>query len=98
MATVVLLDLALIIVLARLLGAAARRLGQPAVIGEVLAGILVGPTLFHGTLATTLFPMDARPALTMLADVGVVVFMFLIGLEFDRDLLRGRGRVVVTVS
>ena len=42
-------DVAIIIILARLLGIAARRLGQPPVLGEILAGILLGPTFFHGT-------------------------------------------------
>ena len=46
-------DLA-IILLARLLGIAAKRLGQPAVLGEIIAGILLGPTLFHGKITATL--------------------------------------------
>jgi Kef-type K+ transport system membrane component KefB len=41
-------DLAIIVLLARLLGMAAKRLGQPPVIGEIIAGIMLGPTLFHG--------------------------------------------------
>ena len=49
-------DVAIIIILARLLGIAARRLGQPPVLGEILAGILLGPTFFHGRITTTLFP------------------------------------------
>ena len=43
-------DLAIIILLARLLGMAAKRLGQPPVLGEIIAGILLGPTLFHGQI------------------------------------------------
>jgi Kef-type K+ transport system membrane component KefB len=88
-------DLALILALAHLLGALARRLDQPPVIGEILAGILLGPTLFHGALSRALFPVDVRPALTALADIGVVVFMFVVGLELDHTLVRGnRTRVV----
>ena len=45
-------DVALIIILARLLGNLARRLGQPPVLGEILAGILLGPTFFHGTASS----------------------------------------------
>jgi Sodium/hydrogen exchanger family len=60
-------DLAIIILLARLLGMAARRLGQPAVLGEIIAGILLGPTLFHGKITETLFPATVRPPLTALA-------------------------------
>ena len=82
-------DLALILVVARVFGAAARRLRQPAVIGEILAGILLGPTLLHGGLTSALFPTDIRPPLTALADIGIALFMFTVGLEFDPGLLRG---------
>jgi K+:H+ antiporter len=92
------LDLAVIVVLARLFGAVARRLGQPAVIGEIVAGILLGPTLFGGAVTGALFPSEVRPSLTLLANIGVCVFMFLIGLHVDTDLLRGQGRIVSAVS
>jgi Kef-type K+ transport system membrane component KefB len=71
-------DLAIIILLARLLGMAAKRLGQPPVLGEVIVGILPGPTLFHGKITTT-FPVTLRPPLTALAYLGVVMFMFAVG-------------------
>lgn len=93
-----LLDLSLIVILARLLGAVARRLDQPPVIGEVLAGIALGPTLLGNTLSTALFPMDVRPFLAALANVGVAMFMFVVGLELESRLLRNRGRIAVTVS
>lgn len=93
-----LLDLAVIVVLARLLGAVARRFDQPPVIGEVLAGVLLGPTLFGEGFSSALFPADIRPFLTALANVGVAVFMFVVGLESERTLLRGRGKVALTVS
>lgn len=90
---VLLADVALIIVISRLFGVLARRLGQPAVIGEILVGILVGPTLFHGAVADTLFPAGIRPQLGALANLGMVMFMFLIGLEFDFGRLRDSGRI-----
>lgn len=92
------LALVVIVVTARLLGVLAGRLGQPPVIGEILAGVLLGPTLFGGALPEVLFPAAVRPALQQLADIGVVVFMFLAGVELDRRLLRGRGRVTVSVA
>jgi Kef-type K+ transport system membrane component KefB len=91
-------DLAVIVVVARLLGALARRVGQPAVIGEILGGILLGPTLFGGAITRALFPSDVRPALSTLATIGVCIFMFGVGLELDRSLLRGQGGIVGTVS
>ncbi len=93
-----LLGLIVIVAVARLLGALARRLGQPAVIGEILGGILLGPTLFGGAITGTLFPAEVRPAMSLLAQFGVCVFMFLVGLHLDRGLLRGQGRIASTVS
>ncbi|MGH3754416.1 MAG: cation:proton antiporter [Pseudonocardiaceae bacterium] len=96
--TFLLFDLAIIVLTARVFGAAARRIGQPAVVGEILAGILLGPTLFHGALADALFPEGVRPMLAALANVGVAVFMFVVGLELDRTVLRGKMRVATTLS
>lgn len=86
------LDLALILLLARGLGALAVRVGQPPVLGEILAGILLGPTLFDGAVAALLFPDEIRPLLSGLADVGVALFMFIIGLGIEHTKLRGHGR------
>ena len=91
-------DLAIIILLARLLGMAAKRLGQPPVLGEIIAGILLGPTLFHGKITATLFPVALRPPLSALANLGVVMFMFAVGYQLDKRLLRGHERVAVSVS
>lgn len=90
--------LVVIVVVARLLGRVAERLQQPPVIGEIAAGILLGPTVFGGALTRLLFPADIRPALQTLASVGVVLFMFLVGLELNGDLLRGRRRTACGVA
>ena len=91
-------DLAIIILLARLLGMAAKRLGQPPVLGEIIAGILLGPTLFQGKITATLFPIALRPSLSALANLGVVMFMFAVGYQLDLHLFRGRERVAASVS
>ncbi|WP_431873300.1 cation:proton antiporter [Amycolatopsis sacchari] len=91
-------DLVVIVVLARVLGPLAGKLGQPAVVGEILGGILLGPTLLHGAITNALFPAAVRPPLTLLATIGVCVFMFLVGLHLDRGQLAGRGRIAGTVS
>jgi len=93
-----LLALVVIVVSARLCGVLARRLGQPAVIGEIVGGIMLGPTLAGGILTRALFPTEIMPTLSALADVGVCVFMFLVGLHLDDRLLRGQGRIATTVS
>ncbi|MFF2144921.1 cation:proton antiporter [Kitasatospora sp. NPDC058190] len=93
-----LLALALIALLAYAAGALARRLRQPPVIGEVLLGVLLGPTLLSGAVSDTLFPADIRPFLTALANIGVALFMFTVGAELDADLMRGRRVVAGTVA
>ncbi|MGY1746465.1 cation:proton antiporter [Blastococcus sp. SYSU D00695] len=97
----VFLDLAVIMVVARLMGRLAVAVGQPAVMGEIVAGILLGPTLLGalpGNLDELLFPPDVRPYLQVLAQLGLVLFMFLVGLEVDLSFIRGRERIAVSVS
>ena len=94
-------DIAVIIVVARLMGALAKRIRQPAVVGEIIGGILLGPSLlgaFPGHLSTHLIPLAERPHLQVLADLGVVLFMFIVGLEVDLNLIKGRARLAATVS
>ena len=91
-------DVAIIIILARLLGIAAKRLGQPPVLGEIFVGILLGPTFFHAHITHALFPKPLISPLTALADIGLVFFMFVVGYEVDLRLIRGRERVAAGVS
>ncbi|HET9893983.1 MAG TPA: cation:proton antiporter [Streptosporangiaceae bacterium] len=91
-------DLALIIVLARLFGALAKRIGQPPVLGEIVAGLLLGPTLFDGKITSTLFPATMIPPLTTIADIGLVLFMFVVGYEVDLGLVKGREKVAAGVA
>jgi len=99
--THVLLSLVVILVFARLLGAAFRKMSQPQVIGEMIAGILLGPS-FLGHIAPEvaayLFPDSITPYLSVLSQIGVILYMFLVGLELDTDLLRGRSHTSVAIS
>jgi Kef-type K+ transport system membrane component KefB len=97
----VLIDIAIIMAAARLAGRLARRLGQPAVLGEIVAGIALGPTLLGllpGGLDRVLFPIETRPYLGVLSQVGLVLFMFIVGLELDLSLVRSRRRTALAVS
>ena len=85
----VMLDVALIAVLARLAGVACRKIGQPSVVGEVIVGILLGPTLlgaFGANLPSELFAPDVRDVLRRLGYAGLVVFMFGVGLQLKFGL------------
>ena len=97
----VFLDVAIVIVVARAMGQLFRRFGQPAVVGEIIAGLMLGPTLLGalpGHLDTVIFPKDVRPYLAVLANLGLVLFMFIVGMEVDLGLVRGRGRIASTIS
>jgi Kef-type K+ transport system membrane component KefB len=97
----VLLALVVIIVVARILGALFRRLNLPQVMGEVVAGILLGPSFLGWLapeLATRVLPVNTAPYLALIAQVGVVLYMFLVGLELDMDLLQERTRAAIAIS
>ena len=92
---------ALIIALSRLVGIASGALSQPMVIAEILAGILLGPSLLGFVsphALAVLFPKESMPLLGMISQIGLVLFMFLIGLELDPKLLRGRAHTSVVIS
>ncbi|MFF0226395.1 cation:proton antiporter [Streptomyces sp. NPDC004629] len=93
--------LALILAAAFVFARIAGRLRQPAVMGEIIAGIALGPSLLGllpGHLTDELFPADTRPLLQGFAQLGLVLFMFGVGYELDLFRLRGAGRQVVMVS
>jgi Kef-type K+ transport system membrane component KefB len=90
-----------ILIMARTLGWVCRLIGQPSVIGEVIAGILLGPS-FAGTffpdVSAALFPVKSLPNLNAVSQVGLVVFMFIIGMELDLSMLRKKAADVMIIS
>lgn len=100
-AAVLLIQIAVILAAARAVGWGFRRLHQPQVVGEMVAGILLGPSLLGWAapgVSAALFPPESLAYLNVLSQVGLVLFMFLVGLEFDPRLLKGRGHTAVVTS
>lgn len=97
----VVLALVVVLVVARALGAIFRTLNQPQVMGEVVAGILLGPSFFGWLapgLASEVLSASVAPYLAVISQLGVVLYMFLVGLELDTDLLRQRTNSSIAIS
>jgi len=95
------LQAAVIVAVSQGVGRLAQRFGQPQVVGEMIAGVMLGPSMF-GLLAPTLqqalFPKATMGTLYVMAQLGVGLYMFLVGLEFRADHFRQRARSAVSVS
>lgn len=95
------LELAFILAVCRIVGILAKKIGQPQVVGEMVAGVLMGPSLFGmfwPNLQHQLFPKDAMTLLYAVSQIGIVLYMFLVGVEFDTNLIRQRLRSAAWVS
>jgi len=96
-----LVQIVLVILVARLFGAAARKLGQPSVIGEMAAGVALGPSLLGAISPQTyelLFASSSLGVLSLLSQIGVILFMFIVGLDFDWAHVRRRAHAAVVIS
>jgi Kef-type K+ transport system membrane component KefB len=97
----VLIALTAVVTVGRLLGLLFRYLGQPPVIGEVVGGIFLGPSLLGRVwpeAAAFLLPDTVAPYLGVIAQLGVILYMFLVGLELNPGVLRGRAQATVAIS
>lgn len=97
----VIIQLIVIIAASRLFGAIFRKLGQPQVCGEIAAGLVLGPSLFGGMfpgLFHTVFNPSVSPIFTTMSQLGLVLLMFLIGLEFDFGHLDDNRHVALSIS
>ena len=92
---------AIVMLVARLFGAVAVMLRQPRVMGEVVAGITLGPTIlgkFFPDIGGNLFASDILPTIGLVANLGLVLYMFLVGLELDPKQLKGRAGQASAIS
>lgn len=97
----VLVAMTAVVVTGRLLSLLFRYVGQPPVIGEVVGGILLGPSLLGRIwpdAATFVLPPSVAPFLAVISQLGIILYMFLVGLELNAEVLRDRAHVVVAIS
>lgn len=98
---VLLSQMVVIVAVAKLFGFICKKIGQPSVVGEMIAGILLGPSLFgmyFPGLSATLFPPASFVNLQLLSQIGLVFYMFIIGLELDLGALKNRTDQAVVIS
>jgi Kef-type K+ transport system membrane component KefB len=93
-----LLALAAVIAVGQILARLLALVGQPPVIGEVAAGLLLGPSLIGVSLSARILPPEVAPVLGVVAQLGVILYMFIVGLDLHLDELRGRARATVATS
>lgn len=96
-----LVQMAVILVVSRVTGIGFRRIGQPLVVAEIVAGILLGPSGLGAIAPDVLlavFPPEGMPGLSAVSQLGLVLFMFVVGLEFDFELVKTRGPLALVIS
>ncbi len=90
-----------IIIIARFFGWIFKKIGQPSVIGEIIAGIFLGPSvvgMYFPEFASFLFPVDSLGNLHFLSQIGLILFMFVIGMELDLKVLKNKANDAVVIS
>lgn len=95
------LQLAFILAACRVAGGLARLIHQPQVVGEMIAGVVIGPSVFGlllPDLQARLFPAESKPILFAVAQIGIVLYIFLVGVEFRTELLKERARSAASIS
>lgn len=99
--SILLLQIIVIIMVARLFAGLFRKIGQPPVMGEMVAGIVLGPSVLGWLSPQTmglLFPDASMATLGLLSQIGVVLFMFVVGMELDLQHLREKATSAIMVS
>jgi K+:H+ antiporter len=98
---VLLVTVPIVLATAHLCGAIVHRLRQPRVIGEMIGGVLLGPSVLGAispAVQHVLFPPEIMPVINSMAQLGVIFFMFGVGLEFSTRVLRNNGAAAVVIG
>tara|TARA_R110000868_G_scaffold74688_2_gene215809 strand:- start:46447 stop:48723 length:2277 start_codon:yes stop_codon:yes gene_type:complete len=98
---ILLAQIVMIILMARLFGWIFKKIGQPTVIGEIIAGIVLGPSLlgmYFPDFSAALFPVESLGNLKFLSQIGLILFMFVIGMELDIKVLKNKASEAIVIS
>ena len=98
---ILLAQIVMIILVARVFGWVFKKIGQPTVIGEIIAGIVLGPSLlgmYFPGFSAALFPVESLGNLKFLSQIGLILFMFVIGMELDIKVLKNKASEAVVIS
>lgn len=98
---ILLLQIVVIILVARLFGWICKKIGQPTVIGEIIAGIALGPSLlglYFPEISVFVFPDASLGNIQVLSQIGLVLFMFVVGMEIDLGVLKSKAHDAVVIS
>lgn len=99
--TILLMQIITIIIAARIVGWICGKIGQPTVVGEVIAGIILGPSLigmYFPEFSSVIFPANSFGNLKIVSQVGLIIFMFVVGMEIDLKVLRNQAKDAVVIS
>jgi len=96
-----LLQIIVILFFVRFFGWICQKIGQPAVIGEIIAGVVLGPSLlgaYFPELSAMIFPESSIGSIKLLSEIGLVLFMFIVGMELDLKVLKNRANDAILIS
>jgi len=99
--SLLILQIFIILIVARTFGWMVTRIGQPSVSGEIIAGILLGPSLagaLFPSMSSAFFPEHSLPPLQLISQLGLILFMFIIGMELDFNELAKKAREAIMIS
>ncbi len=99
--SILLIQIIAVLLMVRLFGFLFKHIGQPGVIGEIVAGIVLGPSVlgyFFSDVFQALFPPESLTNLELLSQVGLVLFMFVIGMELDFSVLKNKINETLVIS
>lgn len=99
--SLLLIQIIIILTVSRIFGVLAKKIGQPSVVGEMIAGIFLGPSIigyFYPEFSLLVFPKTSMPTLKFLSQIGLAFFMFIVGMELDIEKLRNKAHNAIVIS